>query len=177
MLLTGIGLARKVPELCVCSRHLVYVFAYPSGALQPAIQSRSCQRARSTDGQPPKQGRGCDLGHLTASRWTLGLQRCQRVYEQCVERLSPIPYTNLTADGPFTRVFPSAPPTPSSPQRRSMALASENRFSIPHPTAPGNSPVYIDEQHTHDTDGGGNTTDEEGLGRGVGKGWLGELEG
>ena len=28
-----------------------------------------------------------------------------------------------------------------------------------------------------DQDGGGSTTEDEGLGRGVGKGWLGDLEG
>jgi len=81
----------------------------------------------------------------------------------------------LTPDGPFTRLFPSTPSAPSSPRRKSMAVHGDIQFSVPF--LPGTTvSTPIAEEPPIDQDGGGSTTEDEGLGR-VGKGWLGDLEG
>lgn len=77
--------------------------------------------------------------------------------------------------GPFTRVFPSAPSTPSSPHRRSLAMTADAHFNIPYlPQARAPSPPP---QLEVDGDGNGSATEDEGLGKGASKSWLGDLEG
>ncbi|KAK1920862.1 fungal-specific transcription factor domain-containing protein [Papiliotrema laurentii] len=79
--------------------------------------------------------------------------------------------------GPFNRVFPATVLAPSSPHRRSLALGAENHFAIPHHLGTTvSTPIHV-EEHAQDLDGGGSLTDDDGFGRSVGKGWLGDLEG
>jgi hypothetical protein len=81
------------------------------------------------------------------------------------------------SDGPFNRVFPATVLAPSSPHRRSLALGAENHFAIPHHLGTTvSTPIHV-EEHAQDLDGGGSLTDDDGFGRSVGKGWLGDLEG
>ncbi|ORX36464.1 fungal-specific transcription factor domain-domain-containing protein [Kockovaella imperatae] len=77
--------------------------------------------------------------------------------------------------GPYTRIFPSAPSSPSSPRRRSLAIAAENSASPIRHSALASTPINYDD-HTHENEDGG-SADEEDLGKGVSKGWLGDLEG
>ena len=57
-----------------------------------------------------------------------------------------------------------------------MALAADAHFQMPiYPGTTTSTPVL--EEPTHDHDAAGSATEDEGLGRGVGKSWLGDLDG
>ena len=56
-------------------------------------------------------------------------------------------------------------------------MASEAHFTMPfHPGTAASTP-FRTEDNNQDQDGAGSATEDEGFGRGVGKGWLGELDG
>ena len=54
-------------------------------------------------------------------------------------------------------------------------MAAESHYIAPRAATAASTPTGVDD-HTHHVDMG-NATDEESLGKGVGKGWLGDLDG